>query len=75
MTFVSLADEPVNLGAANSADATALLAPLKTHCESMSADGLKRIAVAMVNPATKGADDAAKIADRCAQLRAPSAGW
>lgn len=69
VTFVSLANEPVNLGANTSSTATAALAPLKAHCEAMSADGQKRVGVAMVNPATKATTDAATIVDRCANLK------
>jgi hypothetical protein len=69
VTFVSLANEPVNIGAANSNAATTLLAPLKAHVETMSADGQKRIGVAMVNPAAKTANDAATIVSRAANLK------
>jgi hypothetical protein len=69
VTFVSLANEPVNLGAANTNTATSLLAPLKAHVEAMSADGQKRVGVAMVNPATKSATDAATIVNRSANLK------
>ena len=69
VTFVSLANEPVNLAANTSSSATSALAPLKAHCETMSADGQKRIGVAMVNPATKAGDDADKIVNRCADLK------
>jgi hypothetical protein len=69
VTFVSLANEPVNLGAQSSNTATQLLAPLKTHVENMSAAGLKRIGVAMVNPATKSSTDVATILDRAANLK------
>jgi hypothetical protein len=72
VTFVSLANEPVNLGATNTANATALVAPLKAHCEAMSSDGQKRIGVAMVNPGTKAATDAATIVDRCGALKSSS---
>ncbi len=69
VTFVSLANEPVNLGAQSSNTATALLAPLKAHVENMSAAGLKRIAVAMVNPAVKSSTDVATIVNRAANLK------
>jgi hypothetical protein len=69
VTFVSLANEPINLGAANTNAATTLLAPLKTHVENMSAAGQKRIGVAMVNPATKSATDVATIVNRAANLK------
>lgn len=68
-TFVSLANEPVDLGAADTNAATALIAPLKAHVENMSAAGLKRIGVAMVNPATKAPTDVATIVDRAADLK------
>jgi hypothetical protein len=44
VTFVALANEPVNLAAQSSNTATQLLAPLKAHVENMSAAGLKRVA-------------------------------
>lgn len=69
VTFVALANEPVDLAAADTNAATALLAPLKAHVETMSADGQKRIGVAMVNPGTKSADDVATIVDRAASLK------
>jgi hypothetical protein len=72
VTFVALANEPVNLAANTSSSATSLLAPLKAHCEAMSADGQKRIGVAMVNPATKAATDSGRIVDRCADLKSSS---
>jgi hypothetical protein len=69
VTFVALANEPVNLAAQSSNTATQLLAPLKAHVENMSAAGLKRIGVAMVNPATKSSTDVATIVDRTANLK------
>jgi hypothetical protein len=72
VTFVSLANEPVNLGANTSPAATGALAPLKAHCEAMSSEGQKRIGVAMVNPAMKASDDAQKIIDRCVELKSSS---
>jgi hypothetical protein len=69
VTFVSLANEPINLGAANTNTATGLLAPLKAHVENMSAAGDKRMAVAMVNPATKATTDVATIVNRAANLK------
>ena len=52
VTFVALANE-VNVGTSAAAEnpATNLMA-LKEHVESMSAQGQKRLGVAMVNPAT-----------------------
>jgi hypothetical protein len=57
VTFVSLANE-VNAGAAAGGGnpATNLMA-LKEHVEKMSAEGQKRIGVAMVNPATEKTND------------------
>jgi hypothetical protein len=69
VTFVSLANEPVNLGAANTNAATSLLQPLKTHVENMLAAGQKRIAVAMVNPAARSANDVATITNRTSALK------
>jgi hypothetical protein len=52
VTFVSLAGETtVGAAAAGGNPATGLMA-LKSHVETMSAQGQKRIGVAMVNPAT-----------------------
>jgi hypothetical protein len=52
VTFVSLANEvTVGSAAAAGSPATNLMA-LKDHVETMSADGQKRIGVAMINPAT-----------------------
>jgi hypothetical protein len=72
VTFVALANEPVNIGANTSPAATAAIAPLKAHCETMSTEGQKRIGVTMVNPATKASDDAQKIIDRCVDLKSSS---
>ena len=69
VTFVALANEPVNIGANSSNTATALLAPLKAHVENMSAAGQKRMAVTMVNPATKSATDVATIVNRAGNLK------
>lgn len=68
VTFVSLANEPVNL-AGTPATAVALLVPLKDHVENMSAAGQKRIGFAMVNPAAKTANDVATIVSRTANLK------
>jgi hypothetical protein len=51
VTFVALAEEPsVGAAATNTTAATDLLA-LKAHVEGMSAEGNKRIGVAMIDPA------------------------
>jgi hypothetical protein len=47
VTFVSLAEEVAVGGAADAG-----LRALKTHCENLSAQGNKRIGVAMIDPAT-----------------------
>jgi hypothetical protein len=72
VTFVALANEPVDLTAASSNAAVSALVPLKAHCEAMSAAGQKRIGVAMVNPASKADGDAQKIIDRCGGLKSSS---
>lgn len=51
VTFVSLAEETAVGAAAGESAATGLHA-LKAHCETMSADGQKRIGVAMLDPTT-----------------------
>ena len=51
VTFVSLAEEPTVGTPSNGTPATHLNA-LKSHVENKSAQGFKRIGVAMVNPAT-----------------------
>jgi len=65
VTFVALANEPT-VGA----NATSGLQALKGHVESMSAQGAKRIGVAMINPATaKTATYAADVAATVAVLK------
>lgn len=69
VTFVSLANEPVDLSAGSSASAVALLVPLKDHVENMSAAGQKRMGFAMVNPAAKTVNDVATIVNRTGNLK------
>lgn len=52
VTFVSLADESDVGEAADGGDPATNLMALKAHVEAMSAQGLKRLGVAMVDPAT-----------------------
>lgn len=52
VTFVSLASESEVGQAAGGGNAASHLRALKSHVESMSSDGFKRIGVAMINPAT-----------------------
>jgi hypothetical protein len=53
VTFVSLANEVrVNIPGAGGAAATEVLTALKDHVETMSAQGQKRLGVAMIDPAT-----------------------
>ncbi len=73
VTFVSLANETaVGAAASGSTAATGLMA-LKEHVESMSSQGLRRIGVAMVNPATaKSSSYAADIATAASSLKSDS---
>lgn len=73
VTLVALADEPVNLGAANPAAAVTIVNELKKHVENTSNAGNKRVGVAMVDPGTRGANDVTTIATQCAPLKGNAA--
>jgi hypothetical protein len=61
VTFVALANE-ANVGAAaQGANAATNLMALKAHCETMSAQGNKRIGVAMADPKTAKTNDYATV--------------
>ena len=72
VTFVALANEPIDLGAGSPANAVQLITPLKDHVETMSADGQKRIGVTMVNPAAKASTDVATITTQTAPVKSSS---
>ncbi len=73
VTFVSLANETtVGAAASGSTAATGLMA-LKDHVETMSAQGQKRIGVAMVSPSTaKSSTYVADVASGVASLKSDS---
>jgi hypothetical protein len=69
VTFVALADEPVDLAAPNPAAAVAILNELKTHVENTSDAGNKRVGVAWADPGTRGTTDVQTIATQAGPLK------
>jgi hypothetical protein len=69
VTFVSLANEAVDIDAADPNAATALLVPLKEHVDNMLTNGQKRIAVSMINPPAKTAGDKDRMLAQPVNLR------
>lgn len=67
VTLVALADEPIDVAAADAATATELVAPLMTHVETASDEGNKRLGVAMIRPGQRL--DLDQWVDRAAPLK------